>query len=132
VFLTLLGVYFMKNFIFKSVLAVSMTLPLLSHAQNSRECGAGTITAIRHNVNPPNSIDRFDHIIMQWDSSHIPSEQWYGGVLIRNPVVANSARVAFLNGTTVRFLSTSGSCHNVDQLIQCQDVASCYSLSIPY
>jgi hypothetical protein len=132
VFLTLLGVYFMKKFIFKSVLAVSMILPLLSHAQNSQECGAGKITAIRHNVNPPNTTDRFDHIVMQWVSSHIPSADWYGGVIIRNSVVANSARVAFLSGTTVRFLSSTGQCPNVDQLIQCQDVASCYNFVTPY
>ena len=124
----------MKNFIFKSILAVSMTLPLLSHAQNSMDCGAGTITAIRHNVVPPNTTDRFDHLIMQWHSDHTPQldKQWYGGVVIRNSVVANAARVAFHSGTKVRFLTSNGSCHNVDQIIQCQDVASCYNLSTPY
>jgi len=123
----------MKNFIFKSVLAVSMTLPLLSHAVT--DCGAGTITAIRHSVTPAvGHPDVFDHVVVQWHSDYTPqvSKQWNGGMLIRNPVVANAARVAFHNGTTVRFLSINGNCPNVDQIIQCQDAGYCYNFPTPY
>lgn len=115
----------MKSIILKSVVLVSLALPMVSYAVNSGECGAGIISAIRHNVN--SGTESFDHVVMNWASDHVPSQQWYRGVIIRNPTLSNTARVAFLNGSPVRFLSSNNQCPNVDQIIQCLDMASCYN-----
>jgi len=120
----------MKSFVLKSIVLFSMTLPLISYAVNSGDCGAGTVTAIRHNVT--SGTESFDHVVMAWDSNHTPGSQWYNGVIIRNSTVSNAVRVAFLSGTKVRFLSSNGQCPNVDQAIECKSTDVCYSFPIPY
>jgi hypothetical protein len=114
----------MKNFIRKSFVVAIMVMPILSHA--GRDCGGGTISAIRENANN----GQMSALVMNWSSvmpkKYIGSSEWYNNsVVVRDAKARTAAMAAYHAGGVVRLYTNGNDCVNVDEVVLCKDETTC-------